>query len=113
MSLADAQPRPIAAMKPPPTAGQIVGGVQADIDEDDLEGDHGEQGADRVVDDRFPAQQRGRAGVELGLAEKRHDHRRAGDHENGAEHDGRGPAQPADIMGGKRAHAPDHAVRHT
>jgi hypothetical protein len=71
MSLAAANPRPRPRGRSRrKQQDQIVGLVQADIDEDDLEGDHGEQRADRVVDDRFPAQQRGRAGVKLGLAQQ-------------------------------------------
>ena len=87
---------------------QVFGFVQADIDKDDLEGDDGKKRADRVVDNGFPAQQRSGTGIELGLAQQRHDHRRAGDHEDGAQHNRRRPAQSTDMVSGKGGHAPGH-----
>ena len=60
----------------------------------------GEQRADGIVDDGFPAQHRGCAGFELGLPQQRHDDRGAGDDQDCTE-DGRGlGTQAADIVGG-------------
>jgi hypothetical protein len=48
---------------------QVLGVMAAADDEEGLEGDHRKQRADRIVDDRFPAQQRCRAGFQPGGAQ--------------------------------------------
>lgn len=44
--------------------------------------------------------------VEAYLPQQRQDDRRAGDHQDRAEYDGHGPAQPADVMSGEASEQP-------
>jgi hypothetical protein len=79
---------------------QAAGGVGAVDHEEGLEGDHGKQGTDRIVDDRLPPQQRGRAGRQVGLPQERHHDGRTGDDEDRPEHRRRRPGKPGHKMGG-------------
>ena len=67
-----------------------------------LEHQHRQQRADRIVDDRLPLQIGGGTAVQHRLAQQRHDHRRPGDHQDRAGHQGNRPGQRTDVVRRRR-----------
>ena len=67
---------------------------------------HGNKRADRIVDDGLPLQKLGRAVVQLGGAQQRRDHGRAGHDHDPAEDDRALPAEPGDPIKRRRRQQP-------
>ena len=69
-------------------------------------GDHAQQRAGWIVDDRFPFQDGAGAGGDVGLAQQRQHHGRAGHDQYAGKQDGDGPDQSRDIIAGQRSQHP-------